>query len=78
MKPAAKRVIAKGSILSVAVNGFVVFSQYHEHGFVSHEVWSKIALSLAMSMLFIVGMGLLLNGLVKEPQPDGPAEKRRR
>jgi hypothetical protein len=68
MKPSTKRIVIKGTVLSLALNGFVIYSQYHEHGEIASAVWIKIVLFFAASMLFVVGAGVLLGSLEKRPE----------
>ena len=56
----SKRTLIKGIILSVAVNGFFLYSQYHEHGIISRDVWTRFAISLSVSLVVIAGLSLLL------------------
>jgi hypothetical protein len=77
MKPATKRVVIKGTVLTLALHAFVVYSQYHEHGFISSAVWSKLALSLSISLLLIFGLGFLLGLVMKDSEEREPAKKKK-
>ncbi len=65
MKSSTKRIIIKGTVLTTALNGFVLFTQYREHGFISIAVWYKVGIFFAASMLFIIGAGMLLGSIEK-------------
>jgi hypothetical protein len=75
MKPAVKRIVIKGTVLTLALHGFVLYTQYEEHGSISPAVWSRIALTCSLSLLLIAGMGFLLSRFTKDSGKSGPAGK---
>jgi hypothetical protein len=75
MKPAVKRIVIKGTVLTLALHGFVLYTQYEEHGAIAPAVWSRIALTFSLSLLLIAGMGFLLDRFTKASGSRGPAGK---
>ncbi|HEY9155220.1 MAG TPA: hypothetical protein VIM69_08825 [Opitutaceae bacterium] len=55
-----KRVAIKGIILCLAVNGFVAYQAYQQHGTITEHDGKMIAISVAVSIALIIGLAWVL------------------
>jgi hypothetical protein len=60
-----KRVAIKGIFLCLAVNGFVAYEAYQQHGRVTAQDGKMIAISVVVSVSLIVALAWVLSRAVK-------------
>ena len=60
-----RRVAIKGIALCVAVNGFVAYQAYQQHGTITEHDGKMIAISVVVSVALILAMAWVLGRLAK-------------
>ena len=60
-----KRVAIKGILLCIAVNGFVAYQAYQQHGTITAHDGRMIAISVVVSVTLIMGLAWVLGRLAK-------------
>ena len=60
-----KRVAIKGIILCLAVNGFVAYQAYQQHGTITEHDGRMIAISVTVSIALIIALAWVLDRLAK-------------
>jgi|GEM_PF-4373853 len=66
-----KRVALKGIVLCLAVNGFVAYEAYQQHGTITPQDWKSIGISVAVSVALILFLAWALARLVKSGKLGG-------
>ncbi len=60
-----KRAAIKGIFLSLAVNGFLAYADYQQHGVITPHDWTQIAISVVASSVLIVALAVVFDRLLK-------------
>ena len=76
LKPAAKRIMIKGTVLTLGLHLFIFYMQYRQNGFIPPGIWARAAFSLSVTLLLIFVIGHLLNRVMTDPPDDGVAKKK--